>query len=877
MNTIRLEELRQAHDAEINTKNKISILLDICAETRLYDVEEAMQIAEQALEQSADESYTLGIGRSKYAMGSCYWQKGEYQQSEAALKEAIDIAKKIKDKKLEAKCYNILGNVFRDLGELSNALKEYLQSLNIFEKLHDEHTSGVVMKNISLLHFDLFDYDNALDYAIKSVDILEKYENRYRLFSIYNTLGNIYFKKANYENAIAFFYKSIELTEPQTSAHALATSGIGKVYFMKGDFAKAHNYLQNAKQTSVDHNFFESAIVASFYLGKLKMHESAFAQALQEFEQAMQIATTHSRKHDTMSVHEQLAQCFEQLNDIPNAYKNLKAYETLKEEIFQQDTFNKLRNMQVKYDLEVAQKEKEVAEKTATLKQQFLANMSHEIRTPMNAIVGMTRLLNDKKHLPEQTKYLNAIKASADNLLVIINDILDISKLEAGKIEIEQIPFSIRLMVANTYELLKLKAEEKQLDFKYEIEESISDIIIGDPTRLAQIILNLTSNAIKFTHQGAVIIKVKAKHRDSKYIKLKFEIVDTGIGISESYINNLFEKFTQAGSDTARKYGGTGLGLSISKQLVELMHGSIAVKSKEGEGSTFSFDIKCAISDEQKLNSNNTKSIGDVEKNQLNSLKILLVEDNEFNIMLAEDTLRDIAENVKIDIAINGKEAVEKAGAQLYDVILMDIQMPVMNGLQATELIRSTLRSPYNEVKIIAMTANVMREDIDNYFKIGMDDYISKPFTTENLVHKITKLTGYKTIENLEAHIEKEKQEPEPLEILQLDFLKTFTKNDTLKQKKYINMFLQNAPELLQNAALAIAHQDRQKLKICAHSLKGQLNYFGVKEEHSKVYELEKQCESITNFESLNKLYLNVKAVCEQSFVQLHQYLEAIA
>ncbi len=869
--TTRLEELQAALLVAENNRQKIEIQLDLSSEWRLIDNTEALQLATIALQQSEEEEYADGIAKSHYAIGTCYWQMGDYENAKTELKIGEEKAKQLKNKKQQAKCLNILGNIYRDMGEIGDALKNYLNALEIFEKLNDEHTTGVVMKNISILHFDLFDYDNALEYALRSMAILEKYEYKNRMISVYQTLGNIYFKKEDYGNASSYFYKCIELSEPNTYPHTISTSGVGKVYFMKGDIAKAKKYLQHAEQHSTDSQYFESYIISTFYLGRIALQENKLDVSIAYFKQALESAQEHQRKHDIMSVHEWLAIAYEQQENVKEAFYSLKAFEQLRTEIFAQDAVMKLRNMQVQHEIAFVKKDKEVAERTAELKQQFLANMSHEIRTPMNAIVGFSRLLQEKEHYPHQAKYLDAIQTSADNLLVIINDILDISKLEAGKIQLEKIAISPLKIVTQVLNLLKVKATEKQLYFNTEIESSVPTILMGDPTRLSQILINLAGNAIKFTEKGGVTIRVRTKNIQSNTCTLKFEVIDTGIGISESYVNNLFEKFTQAGSDTARKYGGTGLGLSISKQLVEIMQGQISVKSKMQHGTTFTVEIPFTIGKEN-IQETNQKENYSLEKIKLNSLKILLVEDNEFNQIVAVDTLQSIAPNIQIDIANNGKESLEKAANFLYDVILMDIQMPEMNGLQATQHIRSIFRSPYNGVKIIAMTANVMKQDIEQYFAAGMNEYISKPFQTKDLVDKIIKIV-FETNTTLDPkNILQTNTKTNP-SIINLTFLQNFTKNDAAKQKKYIELFLSNAPNLLQKAKLAIAAKDYETVKINAHSLKSQLNYMGVLEQHSGVLATEKASTDVALQPNLPKLILTLEKVCLQAFAELEQQL----
>jgi signal transduction histidine kinase/DNA-binding response OmpR family regulator len=875
MTSPRFQELESILSTTSDEKKRLDIRLDMVSEMRLFDNEQALAMAKQIRKEAVENNYTIGIGRSTYSVGMCYWQMGDYDLGILELNEGLGYARKLKNKKLEAKCYNILGNIYRDIGEVSNALKYYLNALDIFDKQNDEHTTGVVMKNISNLHFDLFDYENAMDYALRSVNILEKYENKNRIVSVYQTLGNIYFKKEDYKNAISYFYKCVELSEPNTSLHALATSGIGKVYYMMGELPKAKNYLRHAYDLGDGANYFESFIVASFYLARIQLDEKNVEKALLFFNEAMKSAQEHNRKHDVMSVHEWLAIAYEENGDINLALQNLKLFEKIKSEIFQTDGVNKLRNMQVQHEIAFAQKDKEVAERTADLKQQFLANMSHEIRTPMNAIVGMSRLLKEKEHLTGQEKYLNAILSSANNLLVIINDILDLTKLESGKLEIEKIPFSLREAVLNVQDLLRFKANEKDLLFTVEIENAIADIIVGDPTRLTQILINLVGNSLKFTEKGEVKIQVRARKNEDNYLLLKFDVIDTGIGISQDYVNNLFEKFTQAGSDTARKYGGTGLGLSISKQLVDLMNGNIFVKSTIGEGTTFTFEIPFTIAEDQSIFKIQKFEVSAEHKNILNQLKILLVEDNEFNQILAVDTLKDLAPNITIDIANNGKVAIEKASQNIYDLILMDIQMPEMNGVQATQHIRSAMRSPYCDVKIIAMTANVMKEDVAQYLSAGMDEYVGKPFSTEILVHKMITLLGDKfsglSIKPIAEPIQPIKIETN--KVTDLTFLDSFTKGDFQKQKKYIQLYLDNAPKSLQQARQAFEKKDYETVKINVHSLKSQLNYMGVKEQSSGVQATEKACIDANLLGKLPKMLDNLEQVCQQSFAELQEII----
>ncbi len=369
------------------------------------------------------------------------------------------------------------------------------------------------------------------------------------------------------------------------------------------------------------------------------------------------------------------------------------------------------------------------AEESARAKEMFLANMSHEIRTPMNAIVGMANLLKKTPLNDTQNEYLNAIITSADNLLVIINDILDITKIESGKLELEKIDFDIRQLVKNIYKSVYYKADEKGLLFEYRIDEQIPRFLVGDPVRLNQILFNLIGNAIKFTLKGKVSLTVSVKKKTNRQVTLVFDITDTGIGIDEDKIDTIFETFKQEDNSTTRKFGGTGLGLSISKSLVELYGGKLQLKSKKNVGTTFWFEIQFPIGTGENVK---TKPTLEINTNPLKNKKILLVEDHEINRFLATTILQQW--DADVDIAENGIIAVDKVKNNTYDVILMDVQMPEMGGIEATQIIRKTLHS---NVPIIALTANAVKGDAEKCLQAGMNDYLSKPFEPSDLFNKL--------------------------------------------------------------------------------------------------------------------------------------------
>ena len=373
----------------------------------------------------------------------------------------------------------------------------------------------------------------------------------------------------------------------------------------------------------------------------------------------------------------------------------------------------------------VAQKN---AEEAANIKQQFMANMSHEIRTPMNAIIGFNERLSKTSLDEVQKEYVSAVQSSGENLLAIVNDILDFSKIEAGMVRIEEIQFNLHELLNSVFTLFYQQAKEKNIELKLQISKSVPLSIIGDPTRLTQILVNLIGNAIKFTDEGNIDIIVDVIQVSEENTTIQFIVKDTGIGISEEKIFEIFERFTQAKADTSRIYGGTGLGLSIVKKLVELQSGKISVSSKKDLGSEFKFIIPYKIAKVGKTELEREKE--NESSFVFNSdIKILVVEDNIMNQKLAGYILNDWG--VGFDVCSNGKIAIEKIkDNNAYDLILMDIQMPEMNGYDTTKYIREQLKL---KTPIIAMTADALPGERDKCIKLGMTDYISKPIKENDL------------------------------------------------------------------------------------------------------------------------------------------------
>jgi len=511
---------------------------------------------------------------------------------------------------------------------------------------------------------------------------------------------------------------------------------------------------------------------------------------------------------------------------------------------------------------------RKIAEDAVKAKQQFLSNMSHEIRTPMNAIIGFTKVVLKTELSVKQKEYLTAIKVSGDALIVLINDILDLAKVDAGKMVFEQIPFRIGSSISSMLHLFEAKIQEKNIRLITEYDDNIPEMVIGDSVRLHQIMLNLLSNAVKFTNKGSITVSVKLLSQDEEKIIVQFSITDTGIGISENKLESIFENFQQASSNTSRLFGGTGLGLAIVKQLVESQDGSIKVQSTVMQGSAFSFSLPFIKTKVTTMLEDDSIQLDTEIKN----IKILVVEDIALNQLLMKTLLDEFG--FERDVAANGKIAIEKMQEKQYDIILMDLQMPEMNGFEATDYIRNTMQST---IPIIALTADVTTVDVAKCKAIGMNDYIAKPVDERVLYNKIIK--QFKKSVAIKSNITVPIQDIEPNEkkYTDLNYLIKKTKSNPSLMMEMIALYLEQTPPLILSMKQSLHEKNWTSLYAAAHKIIPSFSIMGISSDYETLAKKIQEYASTQEIEdSIVDMVLKLEDVCTRACKELNEAYQQI-
>jgi len=890
------------------------------------DYPKALEYYNKGLEIDEKLANKRGIATITGNMGNVYFDQGDYPKALEYYLKNLKTEEEMGDKQGLATVNMNIGGVYYVQHDFPKTLEYSFQALKILEQIGDRQDAARITANISNVYQVQKDYTKALEYDFKALKIAEEIEDKNETAIVIRNIGTVYASQRNYTMAIEYGQKSLKMFEEAGDKYeaACTLNELGSAYLsLIKDTILAKPYTVTGAEGLPGGKYIPDGLIPSGKAARLR-------KAIDYLQQSLAISKEIHSPVIIQECNKYLAEAYELSNNYKMALEYSNMYHNTKDSVFSKENDDKILKMTMRHEYDrqrladslktdaalqrqriinyvgfagfvlallllffiyrnyslqkkantIIRAEKENAEQQRTraenserFKQQFLANMSHEIRTPMNAVLGMTNLALDTPLTPKQTKYLTAVKKSSENLLVIINDVLDLSKLEAGKMELEKIPFRLGEQVNQVYDTMQFKAEEKGLVLHTEIGKDIPDVLEGDPYRLNQILINLCGNAIKFTEKGTV--KIIAERVPGRAISLRFRVIDSGIGIPADKIDKLFESFRQADAGISRKYGGTGLGLSISKTLVELQGGTMEVSSEEGKGSEFSFTITYEIASEAEAASLNYETNAD--HTLLRGIKILVAEDNEYNQIVIRDTLENLIEDVKVDVAENGKTAIEKLFANDYDVILMDAHMPEMSGLEATEYIRRETGGNKRDIPIIALTASVLNADLNKCTEAGMNDYIPKPFTRAQLLNTLAKYykndmaaTAVKEGKN-EAFAEMQNEDAGH-KITDLTFLRNFCDGDRDRMKKYIDIYLKLTPGNLEKINKAGTEKDYASLSQTVHGMKPRLDFMGMKEAKAVAQKIELYATGQNNLELLPDLIALLQSDYDKSEEELRSF-----
>ncbi len=681
--------------------------------------------------------------------------RGNYFNAKDNLEKALEIAIKIDDKKQQGIIYAKIANLQYIVEEKDNAIVSLTRAAGIQRGISDYGNLAITYNISGIVHASKKEYATALDYFNSAKTKFEEENLGVFIPEVCLNEAKVYIQLKDYKSAKASLEKAILLAkqhnQPKILSRALINNGDVMHKLDNPDLALSltNEGLEIAKKN----NFFENVNEGYLTLSDIYQKTENFNLASQFLRKYITLADSIQNINKENLSPEKKAQYL-------NKYNN-DNYQELKTKVEEQEAENSLtkittilsialitilslltlslyknNNIRLKTnnmlhkkndELVIAKEKAELASKT---KANFLSTVTHELRTPLYAVTGLTNMLLDENPKPEQVQHLKSLKFSGDYLLTFINDILQINKIEANKVELDPELFDLKKKVENVIAALNNSAMDNNIIMHYSYEKGLPDNFIGDQLKISQILINLIGNAIKFTKDGDIWVRVSNIDKKGNIYKLKIEVEDNGIGITKEKQDNMFESFSQGSIQINRKYGGTGLGLSIVKGLIEILKGKIYLKSELGKGSTFTFEIPLEYSEKTEVvkKENYSKNINQLD---LSKIKILVVEDNKINQMITKKILNKM--NLVCDVVDNGEDAVERVKENNYSVVLMDIHMPGISGLEATKIIRTFDK----ELTIFALTAVTLEDKMHEFDEAGFNDIISKPFKQEDFEKKL--------------------------------------------------------------------------------------------------------------------------------------------
>jgi len=808
------------------------------------EFEQALEYLAEAEQLFLTEGDSVGLVETELERALTFQDQGEYDKASAAVDRAMELATVLKNKRLRAFCFVREGSLYFNAGydKEEEARDSYLMALNMYPDAEKDRRFAEAFANLGTIFLDQEKYDKAKIYVLSAIRVYQYYGEMSPLAALNYNAGVIYRNESNYETAKTYFLNSLSLAQATNNTDYRIDSyeQLAETYADMGDFQNAYVYLTYFASTKGSR--FESVMEARAEAASNRL-----------------IVQERNREEERLQAEIEGQELL--LYGLLIGFGCVAILTVvLIRLVRQKNTVNR--------ELKAA---KEKAESSEHEKEKFLAYTSHEIRTPLNGLLGMISLLKKTPITAAQDRYISAIKNSSDNILIIANDILDLTKIDSGKIEFESINFMLMELVDELVYMLQVKAQAKGLVLKARYDDDLPNVVVGDPLRLSQILMNLINNAIKFTEKGEVSVNVHGLKKSEGNIRVGFTVSDTGIGIKKDKLAAVFNRFEQEDKDTTRKYGGAGLGLSITKQLVELQGGSISVRSRYGEGSVFSvrlnFPVGMAGAVVEKINAPL------VDPNKIADIKILLVDDNLLNRTILTDLLRDWHPRLHIDQAEDGRVAIQHLEKKTYDVVLMDIQMPRMNGYQASNYIRTKMPAPQCDVPIIAMSAHALSGIADKIKETGMNDYVSKPIDMEQLIERFTKLIPPTT---LFAKAKPASQKRKNYQTINLDHLRKLTNNDESKIEKYIDIFLKNLKEDRQTLQKNIQEKNWEGLGKVAHKMKGTTSYMGIKELETIFANAQHYNSKDVVPEDIDAVLQRIEELCDAAIAELLEVKETL-
>lgn len=766
----------------------IKKMMDLCWSYRNTNLRKSFQFGKKSIELAIEKRLTGYLPKAYNYYGIAFRNDGNYPKAIEQFLEALRLADQENDRVEKAYAYNNIGEVYKYLNNYQSALQNINFALSIFISISDSDGIGYSYLRLGETFKEQSILDSATFYFDKSARIRFQKKDKRNLSVSLNRQGEVLIDQKKFNDAEKILNQAydIRLELKDVPGQTETLTSIAYLFFCRGDYQKAikiamdsynkgiairqKEKLKNATKILADsygalgdfktaYQFqkknaaYKDSLVNAEKLKQIQTLQSNYDEEMKKVEIKLllkdkEIAEESSRRQTQFSIFSGIAIIIlvlmlivlVSLNRQRNEANNLlkiknNEIQVQKEEIEEKAEKLNITNRHLTekiLELEITQTKliqaKEDAEKANAIKSQFLSVMSHEIRTPMNAVIGLTEILIDDNPRNDQVENLNLLKFSAESLLDLISGILDYSKLEANKVEFENVEFKLNTIVENISKVFGEKINKKNIEFTVDYDKRIPDELIGDPARITQILNNLVGNAVKFTSKGKISFSVRAVNLNTDSCMLEFSVSDTGIGIPENKINDIFNSFTQASSSITREFGGTGLGLAITKKLLQIMNSDISVESKEGFGSSFTFNLDLPVAKKLEI----TPFVpAENNSNLLNGYKILVVEDNVINVKVVTKFLSKWG--AQFDVSENGEIAVQMSKKEKYDVILMDLQMPVMDGYQATEEIRKyDLITP-----IIAVTAEVLQEKKHKIIDMRWNGIVIKPFKPEELLHAI--------------------------------------------------------------------------------------------------------------------------------------------